>query len=69
MEVTYCAVTDIELRLRTSFDGSTTPTETQVEDIINKSEDFIDKYTNHAWRTTTVTDEKYDYNGSRRFFF
>ena len=68
MASTYCQVADINIRLRTTIDNASTPTDTQVEDIINKQEDFIDKYTNHAWRTTTVTDEKYDYNGSRKFF-
>ena len=68
MALTYLAETDLELRLRSTFTATSTPTSTQVDDIGNKVEDFIDKYTNHAWRTTTVSNEIYDYNGSGMLF-
>ena len=69
MATTYCDHGDVSNILRVgTFSGSTTPTDTIVDDLINKNEDFIDKYTNHAWRTTSVTNEHYDYDGSRVLF-
>jgi hypothetical protein len=65
----YALVTDINTRLRLdAFSANTLPTLTTVEDIMSKVEDFIIKYTGHAWDTTTVTDEYYDYDGSRLVF-
>jgi len=43
-----------------SFSGSTTPTSSQVELLIENNETFIDEYTDHAWsssRAGTVTKE------------
>lgn len=57
MAATYCAATDVGRLLNFTFSGSTTPTTTQVEDYINASEDQIDKYTMHAFRSVTVTKE------------
>lgn len=43
--------------IKTPFTSSTTPTDTQVEAIINRMEDEIDRRTGHAWRTVTMTQE------------
>lgn len=37
--------------------GSTDPTLTEVEEMINENEDYIDMVTGHAWRTVTVNNE------------
>lgn len=46
---------------RLTFSGSTLPTVTEVNSIIDQAQDFIDQYTGHAWRSVTVTEEVYDY--------
>lgn len=56
--VTYCTATQVANFLQISaFDGSSTPSLTQVEDIIERKEDKIDDRTGHSWRERTVTDE------------
>jgi len=61
MVTTYAQNSDVTRILQTvTFSGSTTPTDTQVDDFINAAEDEIDRATRHAWRTVTVTDEFYD---------
>lgn len=45
--------------------GSTDPTLTEVEDVINRNEDYIDEYTGHAWKTNTSTLEYYDIDSTR----
>lgn len=42
-----------------TFTGITSPTLTEVNDIILSVCDEIDQFTHHAWRTTTVTNEYY----------
>lgn len=60
MVVTYCTHTDVANFLRITIDGTTTPSQAQVELIINRMEDEIDRRTGHAWRTTTITNELHD---------
>lgn len=62
MVVTYCAATDVQrvLNKPTAFSSSTTPTSTQVESFINEAEDEIDRRTQHAWKSTSVSNEYYD---------
>ena len=43
-----------------AFTASTTPTLASVESWINWVEDYMDRYTNHAWRSVTVTNEYHD---------
>lgn len=60
MAVIYTTVDKVANRLgfpNSYFDGSSTPTSTVVEELINSAEDSIDNMTSHAWRTTTVTEE------------
>ena len=60
---TYTDANAVARLLQTdSFGVSTTPTETQVEAIINRKEDRIDQKLKHAWRTKTVTDLFLDYS-------
>lgn len=44
---------------KTDFDANTKPTQTEVEEWINESEDEIDRSTMHAWRSVTVTKEQH----------
>lgn len=59
---TYCDDSDVqrELLRRNSFDDTSTPTQSQVNQMILQAEDFIDQETQHAWREKTVTDEFYN---------
>jgi len=67
--VTYTTVAAISLFLglrdnegnRLSISGETIPSSDDVSDIILEVEDFIDQYTHHSWRSTTVSNEVYDY--------
>ena len=47
--------------IRKTFDGDTNPTDIEVDDIINETEDYIDEYAEYAWRTKTVTKEYHDF--------
>jgi len=60
MVTTYCQASDIASFLRVTISGSTNPTTTQVESIINRQEDIIDRRTGHAWRSTIITEEEHD---------
>ena len=58
MAVTYCTAAQVASFLNISTpDGSSDPTLTEVEGMINENEDYIDMVTGHAWRSVTVTDE------------
>jgi hypothetical protein len=58
MTVTYCTAQNVADFLQvTAFSTTTTPTSTVVETRINEAEDYIDNYTGHAWRETTVSNE------------
>ena len=64
MAVTYVTAAKVAAFLGfnqpTGFDGTTQPTQTQVEDIINEMEDLIDNETFHSWRSTTVSNEYHE---------
>lgn len=52
--VTYCTADDVARLLQTSpFSTSSTPTTTQVENIILRKEDRIDQKLQHGWREKT----------------
>lgn len=56
--VTYCTADDVSGFLqRNGFSGTTSPNTTVVNDLIESYEDYIDQTTQHAWRTTSITDE------------
>ena len=60
MVVTYCTSQDVANLMGLSADfNSSTPSKTFVESLINMQEDYIDDVTNHAWRTTTITNERH----------
>jgi hypothetical protein len=50
--------------LRKVFTVNTLPTSTEVDQFINNAEDEIDEELNHAWRSTSIATEYYDYDGS-----
>jgi len=50
-----------------NFTDSTVPTRYEVEDIISRMCDEIDRRTHHAWRTTRITDEYYNVRIDDRF--
>ena len=60
--VTYCTAAQVAsfLQKKGGFSATTTPTTTDVEDLIERNEDFIDEETGHSWREKTVTDEYVD---------
>ena len=60
MAVTYATVADVADFLRIPIDQTTIPNVAQVEKIINRMEDRIDRRTGHAWRLKTVTNEHHD---------
>lgn len=61
MTTNYCDVEDVsEFLQKKSFSVDTTPSYLEVENLINRYEDYIDNRTNHAWRTKTITDEFID---------
>ena len=61
MATTYCTAAQVaELLQEKNFSSSTTPTVSTVEQIINRKEDFIDRFTHHAWREKSVSKEHHD---------
>lgn len=57
MVVTYCTATQVsELLQIETFSTTTSPTFNQVEAIINRKEDRIDRKLMHGWREKTQTD-------------
>lgn len=60
MATTYCSVQDVADFLRVDISDTTTPNITQVEKLINRKEDEIDRRTGHAWRERTATTEVHD---------
>ena len=52
----YTTSTAVATLLNTSFDGTTDPTQTEVNDIIARVEDFIEQYTGRIWSTATTTE-------------
>lgn len=69
MAVTYCTALQIAAFMQIDdFSGSTTPTTTEVEDIINDNEDSIDQQTHHAFRAVTITNEYHDWPFPKRYY-
>ena len=60
MATTYCSVEDVSDFLRIPITPTTTPNKAQVEKIIKRKEDEIDRRTGHAWRSRTKTKELHD---------
>ena len=60
MATTYCSVEDVSDFLRIPITPTTTPNKAQVEKIILRKEDEIDRRIGHAWRSRTKTKELHD---------
>ncbi len=61
MAVTYCTVEDVSDFLRIPITATTTPNKTQVEKIINRKEEELDRRIGHTFgRTKTITKEIHD---------
>ena len=55
MVVTYCTVEDVSDFLRIPITATTTPNKTQVEKIINRKEEELDRRIGHTFgRTKTI---------------
>ena len=60
MVTTYCSTFDIADFLRIPITSTTTPNKAQIEKLINRKEDEIDRRMGHAWRSRKVTREVHD---------
>ena len=56
----YCSVADVSDFLRVPITSTTTPNKTQVEKLINRKEEEIERRTGHAWRTIQKANEVHD---------
>lgn len=57
---TYCTVEDVADFLRVDISDTTVPNKKQVEKIIQRKEDEIDRRTGHAWRERKAKTEVHD---------
>ena len=60
MATTYCTVGDVADFLRIPLTATTTPNKAQVEKIIKRKEDELDRRMGHAWRSKKITRELHD---------
>lgn len=60
----YSVITDVGNILNKTFDTTSVPTTSQVEDIIIRNDNWIDQVSGHNWRSNTVTNEQYDARGT-----
>ena len=62
MSPTYTSAENVQglLQRSTAFSTTTQPTLAQVETIIERKEGIIEKRTNHAWQSKTITKEYHD---------
>ena len=66
----YCTVDDVASffdKFDNGFDSTTNPTADDVRLLIADASDYIDSYTNHAWRARRVTNEYKDLENNYRF--
>ena len=59
MATTYCSVEDVADYLRIPITATTVPNKTQIEKIINRKEDELDRRIGHAWRSKKITGERH----------
>lgn len=59
---TYCDASDVRVILQAvqDFSSETTPTDADIDNLIEGQEAEIDNTTHHSWKEVTVTDEYYD---------
>ena len=60
MATTYCSVGDVSDFLRVPITSTSTPNKAQVEKIINRKEEELERRIGHAWRSKKVTREVHD---------
>jgi hypothetical protein len=60
MATTYCTVGDVSDFLRVPITSTSTPNKKQVEKIIKRKEDELDRRMGHAWRSKKITRELHD---------
>ena len=60
MVTTYCTAGDVADFLRIPITATTSPNKAQVEKIINRKEDELDRRMGHAWRSKKITRELHD---------
>jgi len=60
MATTYCTAGDVADFLRIPITATTTPNTAQVEKIIKRKEDELDRRMGHAWRSKKITRELHD---------
>jgi hypothetical protein len=64
MTAVYVTVPEIEARLRTTFDYSTTPTDAHIQELIEDAQGLIDETAGRTWMpSVAVSQEYHDYNG------
>lgn len=59
----YTTSTLVGTRMRTTFDGNSTPTDTEVDAIITEQEEIINYYAGRRFDSYTVTNEYHDHDG------
>ena len=59
MATTYCSVEDVADYLRIPITATTVPNTTQIEKIIRRKEDELDRRIGHAWRSKTAYNERH----------
>ena len=59
MATTYCSVEDVADYLRIPITATTVPNTTQIEKIIKRKEDELDRRMGHAWRSKTAYNERH----------
>ena len=59
MATTYCSVEDVADYLRIPITATTVPNTTQIEKIIKRKEDELDRRIGHAWRSKTAYNERH----------
>ena len=61
MAVTYCTVEDVSDFMRVPISSTTTPNKAQVEKVINRKEEVLDRRIGHTFgRNKTITNEIHD---------
>jgi len=60
MATTYCSVADVSDFLRVPITSTSTPSKTQVEKLIKRKEDELDRRIGHAFRVKKITREVHD---------
>lgn len=68
-EYGYTTAARVAQRLRATFDGTTTPTDTVVDEIISEAEERVNEYSGTLFTSgNAFTNELYDHDGSNRIF-